>query len=321
MLIRIIKNYKDRDYTHYSPHGAMEWQGIRFTEKNVRECDGVVVINTPRKPVTLKCPPENIVAIMQEAYHEGDSDYVDRGLGQYRYVITNHSPSEKGTDTQIVFSHGALPWHVLKTYDELNAMTGPMPKEQVISCVASNLSRWSGHRKRLEFVEYLKNFNDLGIDFFGKGTKFVEDKWDAIAPYKYSIVIENNDIDDYWTEKISDVYLGYALPFYFGCTNIDRYFPEDSYIWIDINDPAKAVETMKTAIENNEWEKRLDAIVEARRRVLDEYNLLPTIAKFAKEHFKTEAAKEKITLFPYGYEKKRKNIFDKIVNFFKKARC
>lgn len=285
MLIRIIKNYKDRNFTGYSPNGSMKWDDIEFTEEPVGICDGVIVLNTPKKRVSLKCPTDNIAVIMQEPYHQGDTDWMDSQLEQYRYVFTNHTPSVIGKNTQIILSHGALPWHVLKGYDELKAINTPMEKEKVISCIASNLTRWPGHKKRVAFIEYLKEYNDLGIDFYGKGTQFIEDKWDGIAPYKYSIVIENNDIDDYWTEKISDVYLGYGLPFYFGCTNINHYFPEDSYIWIDISNPKEALETMKTAIENNEWEKRIGAIAEARRRVLDEYNLFPMVAAFAKSHF------------------------------------
>jgi hypothetical protein len=303
MLIRIIKNYKDRNYAQYSPNASMEWDGVRFTEEDVKECDGVVILNTLKKRVALKCPMENIVAIMQEPYHTGDTDWMDSKLEQFRYVLTNHIPSSVGNNTEIILSHGALPWHVFKSYDELKAIGGPMDKPNVISCIASNLTRWPGHKKRVEFIEYLKEHNELGIDFYGKGTKFIEDKWDAIAPYKYSIVIENNDIDHYWTEKISDVYLGYALPFYFGCTNINEYFPAESYIWIDINDPQKALQTMREAIENNEWEKRLDAILEARRRVLDEYNLFPMMASFIQANF-SDKPRQKMILKPFVYDLK-----------------
>lgn len=301
MLIRIIKNYNDRNFTAYSPSGSMQWDGITFTEEAVKSCDGVIVLNTPKKKLSLKCPSENTIAIMQEPYHQGDTDWMDSQLEEYRYVLTNHTPSKIGGNTQIFLSHGALPWHVLKSYDELKAMNAPMQKEHLVSCIASNLTRWPGHKKRVAFIEYLKEHNELGIDFFGKGTQFIEDKWDGIAPYRYSIVIENNDIDHYWTEKISDVFLGFGLPFYFGCTNINHYFPEESYIWIDISDPKKALETMKTAIDNNEWEKRTAAIAEARRRVLDEYNLLPMAANFAKKHF-VDTDRKKMTLRPYRYD-------------------
>lgn len=301
MLIRIIKNYNDRNFSGYSPNSSMKWDEIEFTEEPVTSCDGVIVLNTPQKKVLLKCPVENVAVIMQEPYHQGDTDWMDTQLEQYHYVFTNHTPSVIGKNTQLILSHGALPWHVMKTYDELKAINSPMEKVKVISCIASNLTRWPGHKKRVAFIEYLKQHNELGIDFFGKGTQFIEDKWDGIAPYRYSIVIENNDIDHYWTEKISDVFLGFGLPFYFGCTNINHYFPEESYVWIDIADPQKALETMKAAIDNNEWEKRIAAIAEARRRVLDEYNLLPMAADFAKKHF-VQSDKVSVTFTPFQYD-------------------
>lgn len=325
MLVQIIKNYKD-SYRDYSPARSMRWGDVEFTEEKVKECDFAVVLNTPKKNVKVKCSPDNVMAIMQEPYHHGDTDWMNDQLEKYHYVLSNHTPNPKPQRTQIIPSHGALHWYVCKTYDELKAITQPMAKGRVISCIASNLTRWPGHKKRVAFIDYLKEHNELGIDFYGKGTQFIEDKWDGVAPYKYSIVIENNDIDDYWTEKISDVYLGYALPFYFGCTNIDHYFPEDSYIWIDINDPQKALQTMREAIENNEWEKRIEAIKQARELLLDKYNLFPFVANFVKEHY-VDTPKKSFTLPRYHYSlkirfkrylaRKQKKI-QKIAAFFKK---
>lgn len=322
MLVRIIKNYKD-SYKDYSPKGSMKWDDVFFTEENVKECDYVVVLNTPKKDAKVVCNPENVVAIMQEPYHDGHMEWMDKQLDKYRYVLTNHKPSVPPKRAEIIYSHGALHWYVNKTYDELKAMTEAPEKIKTISCIASSLTRWPGHKKRVEFVEYLKNNNTLNIDFYGKGTNFLEDKWDGVSPYKYSIVVENSEIDDYWTEKISDVYLSFSLPFYFGCTNIDKYFPKDSYIWIDISNPEKAMEAIQEAIQNNEWEKRLASIAEARKLVLDKYNLFPYVTDFIKDHYSSEL-KSKIRIPAYKYTLKekllrymerKKNRFKKIKNF------
>jgi len=179
----------------------------------------------------------------------------------------------------------------------------------------------------MNFIEYIKEYNHLEIDFFGKGTNFLEDKWDGIAPYKYSIAIENSSIDDYWTEKISDVFLAYSLPFYFGCTNIDKYFPKESYIWIDISNPKKALDTMREAIENNEYEKRLEFIKEARELVLDKYNLFPFIVEFIKT-LPYQNTKKRICLKSYKYSRReklqryierKKSRLKKIKSFFRRG--
>jgi hypothetical protein len=95
------------------------------------------------------------MAIMQEPYHHGDTDWMNDQLEKYHYVLTNHTPNPKPQRTLIIPSHGVLHWCVCKTYDELNAMTQPMEKDRIISCIASNLTRWPGHKKRVAFIDYL----------------------------------------------------------------------------------------------------------------------------------------------------------------------
>ena len=43
--------------------------------------------------------------------------------------------------------------------------------------------------------------------------KSIENKKDAIDPYAYSIALENKAMNNYWTEKIADVYLGYTCTY------------------------------------------------------------------------------------------------------------
>ena len=64
-----------------------------------------------------------------------------------------------------------------------------------------------------------------------------------------------------------------------GCSNAGEYFPEESFIEIDIRDSQAALATIKAAIANNEYEKRLPAIIEARRRVIEDYNLGNMLAR------------------------------------------
>lgn len=57
------------------------------------------------------------------------------------------------------------------------------------------------------------------------------------------------------------------------------HFPSDSFISIDIRNPAGAARIIRQAIMDNEYEKRLPAIMEARRRVLFEYNFFSVISR------------------------------------------
>ena len=59
---------------------------------------------------------------------------------------------------------------------------------------------------------------------------YIKNKYDAIDPYKYHLVIENHKSKYHFTEKITD-----SIVFQFTMdANID-YFPINSYIEIDIN--------------------------------------------------------------------------------------
>ena len=70
------------------------------------------------------------------------------------------------------------------------------------------------------------------------------------------------------------------------CTNIDEYFPKDSYLAVDINNREEAYDTIKSCITNpQDYKNRLDALREAQRLILDEYNLLAILDKIISTHY------------------------------------
>ena len=88
------------------------------------------------------------------------------------------------------------------------------------------------------------------------------------------------------SEKLADPYLSGAVPIYYGCTNIDEYFPKDSYIAIDINNREEAYDTINSRIiDPKDYESRLDALREAQRLVLNEYNLLAILDQMISSHY------------------------------------
>ncbi len=135
------------------------------------------------------------------------------------------------------------------------------------------------HHHRAGFMRWLVEHMPE-LDTFGRHTaRPLDDKAECLRDYRYHVAIENFIGAHHWTEKLADPFLGLALPFYFGCPNLADYFPEDSFIRIDIRDPAGALHIIRTAMANNEYEKRLPALIEARRRVMFEYNLFAVVAR------------------------------------------
>lgn len=192
-------------------------------------------------------------------------------------------PIEKGFDR--VYTHLHVPdnpvahtappvldWWVNKTFDELDSLEPPQ-KQGDLSAIASTKVDIPGHVRRHQFIARL-GAEFPQVDIFGHGrARTLEDKWDGIAPYRYSIAIENTAKDDYWTEKIADCFLSYTVPLYFGATNISDYFPEDSYIWLPIDDPDRAIEVVRTTLQSDNWADRVNALREARHRILHRYSL------------------------------------------------
>ena len=172
------------------------------------------------------------------------------------------------------------------TYDSIRDHV-PLAKSREISAVCSNKrQKHTLHRRRYEFVMAMKS-RIAEMELFGRGIRFVEDKADALDPFKYHVAIENFYGLHHWTEKLADPFLGACMPVYYGCPNAEEYFPEESFLRIDIADLNSAVETVKRAMMDRLYEKNLSAILESRRRVLEEYAPVAQIAEIVRKRHVT----------------------------------
>jgi hypothetical protein len=280
-LVRIIKNWDWPDLMRQTPNQQGIWENIQFTFDPVEECDYVVMLNNNMKSESIvKCPSENIWALMQEPYVKGFTDWMVEEHKYFFRVYTHYIPSN---DPKYNVSHPALPWHVNKSFDQLSQMDIPA-KSKTISWIVGNALSIPGHFKRLSFLRFIQDKSPIDIDLFGRAVRVIDDKWYGLASYKYSLAIENSCSPDYWTEKLADCFLTWTIPFYYGCTNLEKYFPQDSFIRIDIDKPDVAVDQIKSAIKNNEWEKRLPALKKAREQVLNQYQLFPYLVKQIRSH-------------------------------------
>jgi hypothetical protein len=287
LLVRLVTNIKNLPLLRQSKSNKGIWDGVTFTFDPIKKFDYLLILNFVSEDVVVTCPPENVWAIIQEPYLPQYFGWVKEGHSHFAKVFT---PKIVNKTSKYIESHPALNWHVNKSYDELASMNSPPIKTKEVSWITSNKGDFPGHRKRMSFLSQISDYSPMNIDIYGKGIKYIEDKWEALAPYKYSLAIENSSIANYWTEKIMDCYLSYTLPFYYGAANLEQYFPNDSFIRIDINDPVGASNIMAAAIKNNEWERRLPSIIAAREKVLNNYQLFPYIANIIKSHNQNEKA-------------------------------
>lgn len=158
--------------------------------------------------------------------------------------------------------------------DEVERLPSPPEKTGTISLFASGKKmQHSLHAQRFELLADIQKSLGDTLDIFGRGYQYVQHKAEGIDAFRYHVAVENHIAPHHWTEKLSDCFLGYCLPFYAGCPNAADYFPEDSFIPIDIRDSAGALARIREAIAAGEYEQRLPAIIEARRRVLEDWSL------------------------------------------------
>jgi Glycosyltransferase family 10 (fucosyltransferase) C-term len=226
---------------------------------------------------------------MMEPGVYSENPWMFKELQQYATVYSS-LPNSSNT----VLSHGFLGWHVLQNWTELSGLALP-EKQKMMSCIASGLQQFKGHRLRYNFINILKK-EIPSINFFGKESNYIPDKMDGLLPYRYSIAIENTSAPWYFTEKITDCFLAYTVPVYYGCKNIGKYFPEKSFINIDIEEPIIAIEKIRQIIENDDWQERIGALQEARELVLNKYQPLAGAAGILRQTKPT--VKAKINLKP-----------------------
>jgi len=269
--------------------GFAQRHGVTFTfDPDARDYDWLAVYeNMPpagaeRRPMrveNLACAPQNTILFTTEP--SGIKIYSRAYTRQFGHVVTSQEPFALRHPGRI-YSQAGLRWFYgngsqhLMTADEI---AGHFPeKTKVIGTVCSTKRQGHTlHRLRYDFTQAMAaRMPDL--DVFGRGHRPVDDKAESIDPYKYHLAIENHLAPHHFTEKLADPFLGLSLPFYFGAPNAADYFPADSFIAIDIRKPDEAFAIMRAAIDNGEYEKRLPAIIEARRRVLEDHNILTLIA-------------------------------------------
>jgi hypothetical protein len=266
--------------------------GVEFViNRPCDRCDAWVVYQGLHRPETTIVPPDRLFFFGYEP--PGLHDYAPAFLDQFAAVVT----CQEVLHRRIIRRHQAQPWlaGVIRSgsdnlhqgfgyrfgHSELAAMKPPQ-KVRPLSAVCSNKRMIPGHAERLSVIEALQGRLGDRLDLFGYGFRPLEDKWEAIAPYRYHLVLENSSVPNYWTEKLADAFLGWSVPIVWGCPNLFEYFPPESFLSLDTTDPIRAAAQAAEAISVEPSERRLLAVAEARRRVLDEYNLFAEIRRLAE---------------------------------------
>lgn len=181
-----------------------------------------------------------------------------------------------------------------KSYDELLKLKPKKSKN--LSIILSQKTDKKAHKLRHKLVSEIESKSPESLDIWGnycegksgkqyKGecrgaqvysSDFETGQEPGIEPYRYYIATENGMLSSYFSEKICIPYLFLTMPFYWGCPSIDRFFPKESYIKIDIEKKGEAERIIELS-KSNIREENIDYLMEAKDLVMNKYNAMATI--------------------------------------------
>jgi len=283
--VKFLGNYAVRGWFRQFPGNLPVWGRCEYRfDPDARDYDWLVIYNDfpgEHQEEDLSCPSRQTLLVTSEP--SSIKSYGRAFTAQFGFVLTSQEewalphPGRIYSAPCLQWFYGLRPGPCLP-YDRI-AASPPLDKRRTISTVCSSKrQRHTLHNRRFRFTQALKR-QVPEMEIYGQGIRPMEDKAEALDAYRYHVAVENHIGLHHWTEKLSDVFLAAALPFYCGCPNAGDYFPEESFIPIDMDDVDQAHDTIRRAIHNHEYEKRLPRILEARRRVLEQHNLFAVLSR------------------------------------------
>ena len=107
---------------------------------------------------------------------------------------------------------------------------GIHPKKHNLSIIASYKNQLEGHKLRHEIIE---KFGYAFDGIYGAGKNYIRSKYNGLALFRYSVVIESCREDYYFTEKLIDSLLVGTIPIYWGCPSINKFFDMNGILYFN----------------------------------------------------------------------------------------
>lgn len=139
-----------------------------------------------------------------------------------------------------------------------------IPKQDIIVIISNTLE---GYTKRLEFIEILdKEFNITyagkyknNIGYYLPYNYYSLEFKKVINNYKFVVSMENSIEETYITEKICHGMNSKIIPIYWGTKNVNDYFNEKRFVFVDDTDYNKSLVEIKELYKDNEkWLKMVN---------------------------------------------------------------
>ncbi len=137
-------------------------------------------------------------------------------------------------------------------------------KTRRMSLIASHWRKLEGHRLRHRLADWIKETGQ-DVDLLGLAYKPLENKAEGLAPYRFSLVIENSREPGYFTEKLLDALFCDAVPIYWGAPDIGQYFDTRGMVICETED---ALRKAAAGLSVADYERCMAFMPENRRRAM-----------------------------------------------------
>jgi hypothetical protein len=225
IIIRIFCNWNKETTDRFLKFNELDkdpYYNIKYKLTYTNNYTHAIVLNN----YTINCSNNNIIGLSHEPPEIERID-INKFKNIKKYII---SYEMKDKPSNFITNYSYIPASVLRCSN--------IKKHKIMSFILSWKEMTKNHSYKRELAkEILKT--DLPIDIYGDYRDTLNDIKDnrlkggfplnGVEPYKdykFSICIENSNHSHYFTEKIINPMLLECTPIYYGCKNIDSYFPD-----------------------------------------------------------------------------------------------
>ena len=168
---------------------------------------------------------------MLETFFLHPEDYITAMQKPFDYVLTSNRYFADNKNW-LWYPHGGS-WIDFSLW-------GLHEKKKDVSLILSEKKSMRGHQLRHGIVE---RFGSLITDLYGYEDKRIR-KFDGVAPYRFSVIIESEKAPGFFNEKLIDCFSVGTIPIYWGCTDLERFFDLDGVVEVE------SFEDVKGALES-----------------------------------------------------------------------
>lgn len=190
-----------------------------------------------------------------------------RGLArEFRYVFTYDEKLLQELENARFYPIAAGIWN-RKTREDMH-----QEKDRDLSILSSDKALCPLHRFRLELARLCKR--EGLADTFGRfdGGSYVESVDETLNRYRFSVIIENDISDYYFSERLTSCFAAQTVPVYLGARKIGDFFDTEGMILLDSPDLDRAKAAL-SGCTRERYEAMLPAVLCNFERVQEYRNM------------------------------------------------